>query len=172
MSYSLIKEFVDLKKVHVFWFNQGKDVLSNLLAAKAVQSAALTLESIDDVHGSDCLPLCVFCVGDGIPDDVLEEHLEDTTGLLVDEARDTLDTTSSSKTTDSGLGDSLDIITKNFAMSLGTAFSQSLSPFTATSHDEVVDCLSVNDEINTLSVQTRVIPESRRTCRQLACLTR
>ena len=36
---------------------------------------------------------------------ILEEDLENTTGLLVDEARDTLDTTSAGKTTDSGLGD-------------------------------------------------------------------
>ena len=32
---------------------------------------------------------------------VLEEDLEDTTGLLVDEARDTLDTATTSETTDS-----------------------------------------------------------------------
>ena len=36
---------------------------------------------------------------------VLEEDLENTTGLLVDETRDTLDTTTAGKTTDSGLGD-------------------------------------------------------------------
>ena len=34
-----------------------------------------------------------------------QEHLEDTTGLLVDETGDTLDTTTAGKTTDSGLGD-------------------------------------------------------------------
>ncbi len=31
-------------------------------------------------------------VGDSIPDDILKEDLEDTPGLLIDEARDTLDT--------------------------------------------------------------------------------
>ena len=36
---------------------------------------------------------------------VLEEDLENTTGLLVDETRDTLDTTSAGKTADSGFGD-------------------------------------------------------------------
>ena len=36
---------------------------------------------------------------------VLEEDLEDTTGLLVDETGDTLDTATAGKTTDSGLGD-------------------------------------------------------------------
>ena len=136
INYSLIKEIVDLKKVHVFWFNQGKDVLSNLLAAKAVQSAALTLEGIDDVHGSDCLPFCVFCVGDGIPDDVLEEHLEDTTGLLVDEARDTLDTSTTCQTADGRLGDTLDVITQHLAMTLSATLSESLSSLSASCHDD------------------------------------
>jgi hypothetical protein len=37
----------------------------------------------------------------------LEEDLEDASGLLVDQARDTLDTSSSSKSSDGGLGDTL-----------------------------------------------------------------
>ncbi|MCP4453099.1 MAG: hypothetical protein GY809_16685, partial [Planctomycetes bacterium] len=41
----------------------------------------------------DSLPLGMLGVGDSITDDVLKEDLEDTTGLFVDEARDTLDTT-------------------------------------------------------------------------------
>lgn len=44
-------------------------------------------------------------VGDGVADDVLEENLEDTASLLVDEAGDTLDTTTTSKTADSGFSD-------------------------------------------------------------------
>ena len=48
----------------------------------------------------------MLAVGDCVTDDVLEEDLEDATGLFVDEAADSLDTTSSGKTSDSGLGDS------------------------------------------------------------------
>lgn len=44
-------------------------------------------------------------VGDGVADDVLEENLEDTASLLVDEARDTLHTTTTSETADSGFSD-------------------------------------------------------------------
>jgi hypothetical protein len=47
----------------------------------------------------------VLSVGDRVADDVLEEGLEDGTSFLVDEARDTLDTTTASETADSGLGD-------------------------------------------------------------------
>jgi hypothetical protein len=41
------------------------------------------------------------------------EGLENTTGLLVDEAGNTLDTTTASETADSGLGDTLDVVTKD-----------------------------------------------------------
>jgi hypothetical protein len=52
-----------------------------------------------------CLPLGMLSVGDGITDNVLEEDLENTASLLVDETGDTLDTTTASETTNSGLGD-------------------------------------------------------------------
>lgn len=93
------------------------------LTAESVQSPALSLQSIDNVHGGDGLPLGVLSVGDGITDDVLEEHLQDTTGLLVDESRDSLHTTTTSETADSGLGDTLDVVTQNFAVTLGASFS-------------------------------------------------
>jgi hypothetical protein len=82
----------------------------NSLTAESVQSASLPLEGIDNIHGGDGLPLGVFSVGDSIPDDVLQENLEDTAGLFVDEARDTLDTSTASQTPDGGLGDALDVI--------------------------------------------------------------
>ena len=66
------------------------------LTSESVQSAALTLQSVDDIHGGDGLPLGVLGVGDCITDDVLKEDLEDTAGLLVDESRDTLDSSTAS----------------------------------------------------------------------------
>ena len=70
-------------------FQRGKRF--SCLTSKSVQGASLPLEGIDDIHGGDGLPLGVFGVGDGIPDHVLKEDLEDATGLLVDEAGDPLD---------------------------------------------------------------------------------
>ena len=52
---------------------------------------------------------------------VLEEDLEDTTGLLVDETGDTLDTTTTSETSDSRLGDTLDVITKDLSLYITSA---------------------------------------------------
>ena len=40
-------------------------------------------------------------VRDGVANDILQEDLEDTAGLLVDEAGDTLHTATTSETTDS-----------------------------------------------------------------------
>ncbi|KAG7231492.1 hypothetical protein INR49_011625 [Caranx melampygus] len=55
------------------------------LTAEAVESAALSLESINDIHGGDGLPLGVLSVGDGVTNDVLQEDFEHPAGLLVDE---------------------------------------------------------------------------------------
>ena len=93
------------------------------LSAEAVEGASLSLEGVDDIEGSDSLSAGVLGVGDGISDDVLQEHLEDSSGLLVDEARDSLDTTSAGKSADSGLGDSLDIVSQDLSVSLGAALA-------------------------------------------------
>ena len=47
--------------------------MCNFLTSESVQGAALPLKSIDNIHGGDGLPLGVFSVGDGIPDDVIKE---------------------------------------------------------------------------------------------------
>jgi hypothetical protein len=79
----------------------------------------------------------VLSVGDGITDDVLKEDLQDTTGFLIDETRDTLDTTTASKTTNGRLGNTLNVITKNLAMTLGSSLSETFSTFAATSHIDI-----------------------------------
>ena len=122
--------------------------MGNFLTSESVQGAALPLEGIDNIHGGDGLPLGVFSVGDGITDDVFQENLEDTSGFFVDQARDTLDTTTTSQTADGGLGDTLDVITQDFAMTLGASLSESLSSFTTSSH---VDCFV--DEIQLMISQ-------------------
>ena len=68
-------------------------------------------------------------VSDSVTDDGLEESLEDTTGLFVDHGGDTLDTTTASETTDRGLGDSLDIVAEDLAVTLGAAFAETFASF-------------------------------------------
>ena len=106
------------------------------LSSKTVQSLALALEGIDNVQGSHSFALGVLGVGDGITDDVLEEDLEDTAGLFINEATDALDTTTACKTANGGLGNALDVIPKDFAVTLRASLAKSLSSFTASRHFE------------------------------------
>ena len=105
------------------------------LAAESVEGTSLTLQGVDDIHRGDGLSLGVLCVGDGVTDHILQEDLQNATGLLVDEARDTLDTTSASETTDGWLGDTLDVITQHLPVTLGATLSETLSSFTTSRHD-------------------------------------
>jgi hypothetical protein len=104
------------------------------LASETIQSSALSLEGIHHVHRCDGLSASVLGVGHGISDDVLEEDLEYTTGLFVNQAADSLDTSSTGETADGWLGDALDVVTKNLAMALGTALAKSFASFAAASH--------------------------------------
>ncbi len=103
-------------------------------ASETVEGSALSLEGVDDVEGGDGLPLGVLGVCDCIPDDVFQENLENSTGFFVDQSRDTFHTASSSQSSDSGFGDTLDVITKNFSVTLGAAFSKSFTSFTTSRH--------------------------------------
>jgi hypothetical protein len=114
------------------------------LTAESIEGLALSFQSIDDIHGGDGLPLGMLGVGDSIPDNIFEENFENTSGFFVDESRDTLNTTSSSKTTDSGFRDTLDIVTKNLTMSLGTSFSQTFTSLSTSRHDDGVDEIEIH----------------------------
>jgi hypothetical protein len=91
----------------------------------------LPLERVDNVQRGDSLALGVLGVGDRVADDTLEEGLEDTTGLFVDHGRDTLDTATAGKTTDGRLGDTLDVVTQDLAVTLGATLAESLSTLSA-----------------------------------------
>ena len=60
---------------------------------ETVDSTALTFEGVHDVHSSNGLTFCVLAIEGGILADAFEEITEGLTRLVVDEARQTLDTT-------------------------------------------------------------------------------
>jgi len=93
------------------------------LTSESVQGTSLAFQGVDDVHGGDSLALGVLCVGDSIPDDVLEEDLQDSSGLFVDESRDSLHATSSGQSSDGWLGDALDVVSQDLSVTLGTSLS-------------------------------------------------
>ena len=104
--------------------------------SETVQLPSLPLECVHNVHGCDSLTTGVLRVGDRITDNVLKEDLEDSTGLFVDETRDTLHTTTTGQTTDSRLGNSLDVIAQNLTMTLGSSLSESLASFASACNEK------------------------------------
>ena len=104
------------------------------LSTESVDGASLALEGIDDVEGGDGLALGVLGVCDGIADDVLQEVAEHGAGLLIDEAGDALDTSTACQTANCGLGDALDVVAQNLAMTLGASLAESLASLSTSSH--------------------------------------
>jgi hypothetical protein len=54
--------------------------------------------------------------------------------------RDTLDTTTTSETSDSGLGNTLNVVTENLSVALGTTLSETLATLAAYNDDELACC--------------------------------
>ncbi len=96
-------------------YNKTTDMRFQCLSTETIQSTSGTLECVHDIESSDSFarwysvfnqcyansssPLSMLGVCNGITDNVLEEDFEDTTGFFVDETGDTLNTTTTSKTT-------------------------------------------------------------------------
>jgi hypothetical protein len=76
---------IDCKDQSVQAQNQEKEEDS----PETVEGLALSLECVNDVERRNGLSLGVFSVGDRVLDDTLEEDLEDTSGLFVDQTGDT-----------------------------------------------------------------------------------
>ena len=101
-------------------------------SAESVKGSSLSLKSVDDIEGGDGLSLGVLGVGDRVSDDVLEEASEDNSGLVVDEGADSLDSTSSGESSNSGLGDSEDGLLDSLgSMSLCSLFAGDLAELSA-----------------------------------------
>ena len=106
------------------------------LTSESVQGASLPLESIDHIHGGDGLPLGVLSVGDRVPDHILQEDLKNTSRLLVDQSRDSLDASPSRQPSDGKLGTALDVIPQDLAMPLGATLPKALAALSSPSHGE------------------------------------
>ncbi|KAF7819807.1 histone H4 [Senna tora] len=73
----------------------------------AISGPPLPLELIHHIH-----------VGQSIANHVLQEDLEHSTGLLINQAADSLDASSSCQSSSRQLHDSLNVVEKNLAMAL------------------------------------------------------
>lgn len=97
------------------------------LVAESVDRTALAFEGVDHVQSGYGLSAGVLCVGDSVPDDVLNEGLDDAAGLFVDEAGDTLDASPAGQPTDGGLGDALDGVLEHLAEPFGSSLAEPLT---------------------------------------------
>merc|ERR1719234_2297830 len=93
------------------------------------------------LYGSDSLPLGVFSVGDRVSDHILQEHLQNTPGFLIDEPRDALHSTSPCQPANSRLRDALDVIPEHLPVPLGTTLAQSFASLATTSHVSWMDAV-------------------------------
>jgi len=109
---------------------------SGFLSTETVEGTTAALERVDDVKRSNGFALSVFGVGDRVTNDVLEEDLEDAACLLVNQARDTLNTATACQATNGRLSDTLDVVAQDLAVALGTALSETLSTLSTTRHLE------------------------------------
>ncbi|XP_038546515.1 uncharacterized protein LOC119881787 [Canis lupus familiaris] len=103
-------------------------------APEAVEGAALALKRVHYVHGRDRLALGVLRVSDGIPDHVLQEHLQDTPSLFVNETRDPLHSPTPSEAPDGRLSDALDVVSQDLTMTLRATFAQTLTTLPSPRH--------------------------------------
>jgi len=69
----------------------------------------------------------------------LEEGLQYSTSLFVDETGNTLNTTTTSETADSRLGNALDVVTQDFTMAFGTGLSETLATLSTASYKLVLE---------------------------------
>jgi hypothetical protein len=114
-------------------FSNGEE-RQEKLTSETVEGASLTFQSVDDVHRCHGFTFGVFRVGDGISDDIFQEHFQDSASFFVDQTGNTFHAATTSQSSDSGFRDALDVVTQDFAMTLRSSFSQSFASFTATGH--------------------------------------
>ena len=95
----------------------------------------MSLEGVDDIHSGNGLSSGVLSVGHGVSDDLLEEGSEDGSGVIIDERGDPLDTSTSTESSDSGSGDTVDRGSSGFSgVSLSTVFANTFHAFTFSDH--------------------------------------
>ena len=101
------------------------------LSTETVKGTTLSLKSEHNVHSSYSLTTSVLSVGNSITDDIFKEDLQHSSSFFIDGSRNTLDSSTTSETTNGRLGDTLDVITKNFSVALGSRLSKSFASFSS-----------------------------------------
>lgn len=114
----------------------------NHLASPSSLQKTLTyppFKCINNIHNSNRLATSVFSVSVNITNKILKKYLENTMSLFIDLTTNTLHTTTPRKRRNRGFRDTLNVISKNFPVTLCTTISQTLSSFPSSIHDCFVE---------------------------------
>ena len=104
------------------------------LAAETVDSAALSLQGVNDIHGSHSFPARVLGISESIANDTFEEEPQNVPNFIVDQRGNALDATTPRQTPNSRLRHTADGVAQLLAMALGGALAQSLATLAAAAH--------------------------------------
>ncbi|KAK9145838.1 hypothetical protein Sjap_005741 [Stephania japonica] len=102
--------------------------------AKAIEGAALPLQSINHIHSRNSLPPRVLSVSHRVANDILQEYLEHSPGLFVDQSADPLHASSPSEPSDRRLGDALDVVAQHLSVPLRASLAQALAALASSRH--------------------------------------
>ena len=89
-------------------------------------------EGVDYVHGSDSTVLREFRT---ITDEFIEKYKDDSPRFLVHQAWDALHPRTAGETSDSRVGNALDVISQNLWVALGASLSKALQSLSSARHD-------------------------------------
>ena len=131
------------------------------LATESIKNFASSFESIDNVQSCNSFSFCMFGVGNSITNYIFEKYAKNTssfffmvqfhahrltdlptgkilnlawTKTFINESRNSLDSTSSSQSTNGRFGNTMDTIPQRFSVSLRSPFTQTLTTFSSSWH--------------------------------------
>jgi hypothetical protein len=149
LSFSLesVRNYTDLMVVlkNTGWDgHKSPSRVGDHLLTEAIKGLSLSLESVHNVQCGDGLSAGMLSVGDRITDNGLKECLENCACFFVHHTGDALDTTTTSQTANSRLGDPLDVVARDLANTLCAGLSETFSSFSTTRHDDEISSKRMN----------------------------
>jgi hypothetical protein len=98
---------------------------------ESIQGHAALLERVHDVEGAHQFAVSVLGLNHGVGADALQQILEDSADLLVDQTGDALYSSSARKSADRGLCDANDVVSQDRPVAFRAALAHSLGSLSA-----------------------------------------
>ncbi|WVZ03616.1 hypothetical protein V8G54_024422, partial [Vigna mungo] len=95
-------------------FQRKRNYQSIESASKTIECPSLSLQRIHHVHGRNSLPPSVLGIGHSVANHILQEYLQHSSGLFIDQSTDPLHATSSRQSPYRRFRYALNVVPKNF----------------------------------------------------------